>query len=267
MKFPYSLAAIDLDDTLLGPDHLISTRNANAIRALLEQGVTCVIASGRMHEATTRFADQLGLESPIISYNGAMVKRPHSGEVWRHVRLDAAPAAEVIAFCAEHGHHLNLYLDDHLYVAARTDWAEFYLRQTGSPMEVVGDLRRFAGSRPTKLILIDAPEVTDGLLPVFRERFGSGVYITKTNPEYLEFMNPEASKGAALEMVANRLGIARERVIAFGDGNNDIPMLKWAGRGVAMGTAKEHVRAIADDVAPPYDEDGLGIFIERMLEQ
>jgi hydroxymethylpyrimidine pyrophosphatase-like HAD family hydrolase len=80
-------------------------------------------------------------------------------------------------------------------------------------------------------------------------------------------MNPAASTGAALALVANRLGVAREEVIAFGDGNNDLPMIEWAGLGVAMGTARPHILAAADDIAPPYDEDGLGIYIERLLDR
>lgn len=265
MKFPYALAAIDLDDTLLGPDHQVSERNALAVRALAKRGVTCIIASGRMHESTTRFAADLGLDSPIISYNGSLVKHPRTGEVWRHMRVPAGPAANVVDYCSIHGHHLNYYLNDHLYVAAHTDWAEFYLRQTGSLMEDVGDLRDLSGSEPTKMILIDSPEATDRLLVHFQRQFGDSLYVTKTNPEYLEFMNPGASKGAALELVANRLGIAREATMAFGDGNNDIPMIEWAGLGVAMGTAKAHVQAAADTIAPPFDKDGLGIFIEQLM--
>ncbi len=265
MSPPYRLAAIDLDDTLLGQDHLISRRNARAVRAIAEAGVVCVIASGRMHEATTRFAEQLGLDAPIISYNGAMVKVPRTGEVWLHLRTPAEPADEVIRLCAKGGFHLNYYLDDHLYVAKRGPWAELYVRQTGSPMEEVGDLHRFMGSRPTKMILIDAPEVTDRLLLRFRERFGDSLYITKTNPEYLEFMNPEANKGRALALVAERLGIPQAETIAFGDGHNDLPMIRWAGLGVAMGTAKPQILKAAGYVAPPYDEDGLGLAIEEIF--
>ena len=226
-----------------------------------------MIASGRMHEATTRFADVLGLDGPIISYNGAMVKVVSSNEVWQHVRVPAEPAAEVVEFCALENRHLNFYLDDHLYVAERGRWAELYYRQTGSPMEPVGDLRRLIGREPTKMILIDSPETTDRLLVAFRERFGNRLYITKTNPEYLEFMNPAASKGSALEIVASRLGIAREEVVAFGDGHNDVPMIRWAGLGVAMGSGKPEAIAAADRVAAPFDENGFGMVVEELLSE
>jgi len=262
---PYRLAAIDLDGTLLGPDHRISPRNACAVRALKDHGVTCVIASGRMHQATVRFAEELGIDGPLISYNGAMVRDIRTREVWHHLRVPAEAAAEVIRFCAEHRYHLNYYLNDHLYVAERGPWAEFYVRQTGSPMEVIGDLLPLQGTEPTKMILIEAPDTIQHLLGVFRGRLGNVLYITRTNPEYLEFMNIQANKGSALELVAERLGVAREETLAFGDGENDIPMIRWAGLGVAMGDAASVVQSAADAIAPPHDEDGLGRLIEALI--
>lgn len=263
---PYRLAAIDLDGTLLNREHRIPPRNARAVQALAARGVVCVIASGRMHEATTRFYYELQLDAPIISYNGAMVKHPRTGEVWHHARVPADAAAEVVQFCTEQGFHLNYYLDDHLYVAQRGVWAEFYVRQTGSPMEVIEDLRALRGSAPTKMILIDTPQTTDRLLERFRRQFGSALYITKTNPEYLEFMNPATDKGVALALLAERLGIAREETLAIGDGNNDLPMIRWAGLGVAMQNASDAIRAQADRIARSFDEDGLALFLESLLD-
>src|SRR5262249_4695227 len=99
----------------------------------------------------------------------------------------------------------------------------------------------------------------------FRSCFGESLYVTTTNAEYLEFMHPSANKGSALEMVAAKLGISREETIAFGDGRNDLQMISWAGCGVAMFGAKTEVREAADIIAPPFDEDGLGIIIERLF--
>ena len=257
----FQLAAIDLDETLLGRDHRVSVLNARAVRAMADSGIVCVIASGRMHESTMQFAEELGLDAPIISYHGALVKHARTGEVWHHAPLSADAAAELISFCAESGRHLNYYLNDMVYVSQMGEWAEFYLRQTNSPMKAVGDLISLIGTEPTKLILIDTPEETDRLLAVFRERFGPSVSVLKTNPEYLEFMNPAANKGAALAFVADRLRIPREAVIAFGDGANDIEMIRWAGTGVAMGTARQNVREAADYIAPPFHEDGFALAV------
>ena len=261
----YRLAAFDLDGTLLGPNHEIPASNARAVLELAALGVVCVLASGRMHEATTRFADQLGLREPIISYNGAMVKHHGTGEVWLHKRVAAEAAAEVIRFCDERGHHLNYYLDDHLYMAKPGVWAERYLSQTRSPMEEISSLLAFCGTEPTKMILIDAPEVTDRLLIHFRKRFGDSLYITKTNPEYLEFMNPGANKGLALAHIAGRMGISREETAAFGDGENDRPMIEWTGLGVASGNAAPGIRSAADSVSESLEADWLATSIDQLL--
>ncbi len=224
-----------------------------------------MIASGRMHEATVRFADELGLKEPIISYNGAMVKDPVSNEIWRHITMPASCAEEITRFCIENGCHLNYYLDGHLYIREMSPWAKLYLDQTNSPYEILPDFESLYGSSPTKLILINSPEETNRLLSQFKEKYGDRLYITKSNPEYLEFMNPAATKASALEYLANRLGVAREEVIAFGDGGNDLPMIQWAGMGVAMYQARTAVKDAADRIAPPETEGGLGAFIEQLF--
>lgn len=264
-SLPYRLCAIDLDDTLLGPDHQISPRNAHAVHAVMALDATVVLASGRMHESTLRYADQLGLTTPIVSYNGAMVKTPHTNEVWLHERIAGELAAVVMDYCAEHQLQLNYYLDDHLYTATCTPWMKLYHDRTLSPVEVRPDLyTSLRGTSPTKLIIVDSPEKTDQLLPYFRDLFGSLLYITKSNDEYLEFMPPNANKGAALEVVATRLGLTAADTVAFGDSWNDVPMLRWAGLGVAVGNAKPELLAIADRVIPRSDEDGVGIALEEI---
>jgi len=150
VSLPYLLCAIDLDDTLLGPDHRISPRNARAVHAVMARGVTVIIASGRMHEATLRFADQLGLDTPIISYNGAMVKRPHTDDVWLHARIPAELAEIVVNYSREHDLQLNYYLDDHLYTLAYTPWMKLYHDRTLAPVEVRPDFYdRMRGMEPT----------------------------------------------------------------------------------------------------------------------
>ena len=266
LSLPYRLCAIDLDDTLLGPDHLISQRNARAIAATIAKGVTVMLASGRMHEATLAYARQLDLDSPIISYNGAMVKHARTGEVWLHERIPGDLATVVMDYCAEHGLQLNFYLNDHLYTAAYTPWIQLYHERTNSPVELLPDFTiTLRGAWPTKLIIIDTPETTDELLPYFQDLFGDSLYITKSNVEYLEFIPATADKGKALELVARRLGLPAADTIAFGDSWNDVPMLQWAGLGVAVGNAKPEALAAADRVIGLSAEDGVGIALKEIF--
>jgi len=263
----YQLAAIDLDGTLLhSHTHRVSPGNAAAIARLLAQDVTVVLASGRQHETVAAFAAELRVPdaTPIISYNGALV-RTLGGVDIAHQPLPADAAQTIVRFCAAHDRHLNYYLDDKLYVREATHWARLYQQRTGTVPHVVHDLTRFDGRRPTKLLLIDTNEVTDALMARFQAQFGDSLYITKTEDEYLEFMDAGVSKGVALARIAAALGVPQSQCVALGDSYNDASMLQWAGIGVAMGSGRDSLKAVADMIAPPADEDGVAAALDRLF--
>jgi Cof subfamily protein (haloacid dehalogenase superfamily) len=263
----YQLAAIDLDGTLLhSKTHDITPTNAAAVRQAADSGAIIVLASGRQWATIDVFAGKIGLppDAPIIAYNGAMI-RTHGGETWFHVPVPAAPSEQIVHFCAQGGYHLNYYLDDVLYIKEETHWSRLYEQRTGTEAHVTGDLGLMDGREPTKLLLIDTPETTDRLLARFQAEFGSSLYITKTDDEYLEFMQAGVSKGVALAHVARRLGIDATRCVAFGDSFNDIPMLEWAGLGVAMDNARPQLKLVAGLIAPPADENGVGQILATLF--
>jgi len=265
MALPYELIALDLDYTFLNAELRISPRNLAAVRRCTELGVKVVITSGRMFCSTMRFVHELGLETPAITYNGAYVKQESSGLVLLDEKLELEVARELVDFCAREDLNLNYYLDDTLYVAKITPWGELYSTRTGAPLHPVGDLRKLTDRPPTKVLIVAAPEriikLRDELMPKYETRS----YVTVSNVEYLEFMPRGADKGKALAVVAQYYGIPRERTIAFGDADNDIPMIRWAGLGVAMENARPAARAAADRIAPPHDQDGVAVVLEEIL--
>jgi len=262
---PYCLAAIDLDGTLLGSDHALSPGNAAAVRRAASTGALIVLASGRQWRTIDAFAGQLDLppEAPIIAYNGAMI-RTHGGETWFHQPLPADASRAIVHYCIAHDLHLNLYHDDVLYVQNDTVWGRLYRERTGTVPHVT-DLARFDGERPTKLLLIDTLEMTNRLLVHFQAEFGPSLYITKTEDEFLEFMDPDINKGVALAQIAGRLGLTAEQSAAFGDSYNDLPMVEWAGMGVAMENARPELKAVAQRVAPTADADGVGAVLDQLF--
>ena len=267
MPSPYRLCAIDLDDTLLGPDHKLSSRNARAIQAVRERGIIVLVASGRMFAAALPTARQLDLDTPIICYNGAMVKHPRTGEVWLEEQVEAGLAGELMDYCRDHHLQLNFYWNDLLYTAAYTSWLELYHKRTSAPVEILPAFyTELRGIAPTKLIIVDDPAVIDRLLPVFREKFAERLYVTKSNAEYLEFLPPKANKGSALAFVAERYGVTSDETIAFGDSWNDLPMMRWAGLSLAVGNAKPEVIAAANRTVLSNAEDGVGIALEEIFE-
>jgi len=259
------LVAIDLDGTLLGSDHALSERNLLAVTRITNSGVCVVLASGRQWHTIVKFAHQIGLpqSSPIIAYNGAMI-RTVGGETLYHQPVPAEAAQRIVRHCVAGGYHLNYYLDDVLYVRKETHWARLYEKRTGTTA-VVGALMRFDGRKPTKLLLIDTPETTNRLLKHYQEKYGKALYITKTDDEYLEFMNPAVSKGVALAEAAKRLGVSAEECAALGDSFTDLPMLEWAGVGIAVENAKPELKAVADLIAPANTADGVAIVLERLF--
>jgi hypothetical protein len=259
------LIALDLDGTLVPKSHDIPERNRQAVQRACAQGVTVVIATGRMHRSACQFVQRLGLEgTPIISYNGAMVRLPEGEKPLMHTPLAADLAAEIVARAVSEGHHLNYYLDDVLYVTHIEHWARLYQQRTGDLGQPVGDLRQFAGQVPTKLLLTTHPQEIEALLPVEQERYEGRAYVTRSMPEYLEYLSLEASKGRALEWLAGYLGVGREQIMACGDMLNDLPMIEWAGVGVAMAGAQEAVREAADFV-PVDPEAGVAEAIEKYI--
>lgn len=266
MPTNYKLCAIDLDDTLLGPDHQLSERSARTIRQCIDQGVIILVASGRMFAAALPTAQQLDLDTPIICYNGAMVKHPKSGHIWMEESVQPRLARQVMEFAYDHKLQLNFYWQDMLYTAAYTDWLKLYHERTSAPIQLEPDFyQRFRDTAPTKLIIVDAPDVIDGLLQPLRDRFGEELYVTRSNAEYLEFLPPGANKGTALEFVANRFGVTAEQTIAFGDSWNDLPMIQWAGLGIAVGNAKPDVKAAAQRTIGTNAEDGVAIALEEIF--
>jgi Cof subfamily protein (haloacid dehalogenase superfamily) len=263
----YRLAAIDLDGTLLhSGTHAVTEGNASAVRNAIKNGAFIVLASGRQWVTINKLAKQLDLpaEAPIIAYNGALI-RTSGGETWFHQPLPADASEKIVAYCAKHGYHLNYYLNDELYVRDHTKWVDIYYKRTGTMAHVTGDLGEFNGRQPTKLILVDTLETTTRLLAYFQAEFGETLYITKTEDEYLEFMDPHINKGAALAEIANRLNLTASECAAFGDSYNDTAMLEWAGLGIAMENARPELKAIAQRIAPPADDDGVGTTLAELF--
>ena len=264
-KISCRLAALDLDGTLLNDDHVVTDRNCEALRRLSAQGVAVVLVSGRMHQSILPISNQIGLENPIISYNGGMVKHAKTGEIFYHTPIAGAMAMELIEYAETLGVHLNFCLDDQLYIKEENQWSALYKYRTGVVATAVGDLRQLEGGEPTKMQLIDTPKKIDQLLIECKDAFGERLYVTRTQAEYIEFMNPEVSKGPALTALAGKLNISMDDVVAFGDGYNDESMMRAVGFSVGMGNCVNEIRACADYITETNHADGVALAVERLL--
>lgn len=272
--------ALDLDGTLLNRQGEASPDDAAALRRMSELGALVVIASGRMTAAIRPWYHRLGIDGPVLAYNGGMVRDSQArGEgVLFECALPARYGDWLIDYADEHHFHLNYYLHDKLYAKddpALRRFGDLYARQTGSVFAYVPSLRQFKGCDPTKIILITdpstpgrhAPRHRDELYQEFKARWEGEVSLFKTNPEYLEFLNRETDKGVGLAALAAAYSVPREDVIAFGDAGNDAPMLQWAGLGVAVANAFPEARPAADYISPyTNDQSAVARTLEEFVE-
>lgn len=263
-KKAYKLVAIDLDDTLLRGDLSISEGNIRAIRQAIGQGVTVMIATGRMYASALPFAKQLELDVPLITYQGALVKTSVSGEVLYEKLLDAQTAFAAIRIGREHGVHMQAYSQDRLYAQEANEHADAYTRLSRVPYHV-RDLMDVSAEGVPKLLYAGEPEFLDRFAPKVREALGNRANVFKSKPYFLEVTHPEATKGQALDYVVRRMGIARENVMAIGDSYNDIDMLEYAGLGIAMANAPEAIRRKADYVTGHHEQDGVAEALRRFV--
>jgi Cof subfamily protein (haloacid dehalogenase superfamily) len=267
---PIKLLALDLDGTLFAEDMIVSPRTRAALTAARAQGVHVALATGRTFASTEEIAADLDADAPLICYQGAWVRDRASGATLLHRTVPRAVAAEVIGLARAADWQCNLYVDDQLYIEQVKPEANvyFHLNRRTSPHPVPDLLEVLAAAplEPTKLILILPTEPdTDAVLAQMVAHFGERIYATKSYPFFAEIINPAVDKGTALAAVAAYLGVAQAETMAVGDGMNDLPMLQWAGLGVAMGQARPAVHAAADVVTTPLAEDGVAQAIERYI--
>jgi Cof subfamily protein (haloacid dehalogenase superfamily) len=252
MNFPYRLAAIDLDGTLLGPDKLISDQNAVAVRRLNENGARVIIASGRRHQNSIRFQRQLQLSGPIIACQGGLIRDGESGNVIEAHFLPQTVAREIAEGAESNGVQPIYYHLDHLYVPEGNNrWLDLYESRVGERAETLPSLSQLDGRRALKIVWYGDPVVLRKIRPELAARYQGKVDILSTESENLEFMPRGINKAAALEKVAREFGVPQEQVLAFGDAENDLQMLAWAGMGVAMRHGNPAAISAARMVSPP----------------
>ena len=190
-----------------------------------------------MFRSVRRYALAAGITDPVVCYQGAVVADPTTGEFLRHVPMPEPEAREVIAAVEALGYTILVYVDDELYVAHETPESDAYAGFQHLVAHPVGDLLAWLPKAPTKLVVVGDPHELDGLEIEMKARFGARLYVSKSLPHFLEFASPSVHKGSGLDFAAARVGFSREESVAFGDGENDVELLEWAGYGVAVANA------------------------------
>lgn len=247
---PKGMAFIDLDGTLLGPEKYVSVENAQAVERLRAAGFEIVIASGRHHENIVRMRDRVGPRDWVVSSQGAMVQHVKTHRMLHELILPAELALELMDFGRQKGLSLIGYHREGVFIEQESEWTDLYGKRCGWAPPL-GDLTKLAGTGFQKMLLSASGARIDEIEGEVLAKFAGRVYAVETDHEVIEFLSPKANKAAGAQALIDERGVLRENTVAFGDGNNDVELLEWAGFSVAMDHGWEAAKRAATLVSAP----------------
>ena len=275
MKIPFRLIAMDLDGTLLTTDKRLTERNRTAMEKAAEAGITVVPATGRIYAGVPEEIRTLPFIRYLILANGATVYDRETDKVLYSAEIPPETAINVLAWLDGFPVIYDCYQDDQGYMTAEM-WEKaeryapspIYLRMIRTLRKPVPDLKdhiREAGRSVQKLqAFCETTEEQILVLEKTAARFPE-LAVSSSVARNVEINDARANKGAALQALCDYLEIGTESAMAFGDGFNDLSMIRTAGTGVAMGNSVQAVLDTADLIAPDNDADGVGCMIETIL--
>jgi Cof subfamily protein (haloacid dehalogenase superfamily) len=254
------LIALDLDGTLLNSAEEISPGNRAAISAALRSGIRVVLVTGRGADAPEEFARDLGLNLPVICAHGALTKDFLANRVLGHIPVPLRYAVPMIEYAEANSLAAAVYVEERFH---RLKGTHRYMDDMHGPSwRDVVSFSEILHAPPTMIRFLGRDSVR-----AIREAFSDVPvhfkYETWGDFEELAVTSLEATKKNALERLCADLNITAEHVMAVGDSRNDVPMLRWAGVGVAMANASAEVRSGVAHVTDSNDDDGVARAIER----
>jgi Cof subfamily protein (haloacid dehalogenase superfamily) len=266
----YRLLALDVDGTLLDSRHRLRPRVTTAVRAAHASGLIVALATGKLLASVQPMLDQFGIAGPQIVLNGAATIESATGEALRFCPLDDARRRAILALvrATDPGVLISHFALDAIYVGEDQrdhPLLGIFAEYGEGPPIIVPDLDTTPLPACAKILLTEDPARLAALRSAITRRVPEDVAVTTTTPDFLEFFDVAAGKGQALAALRATLGIAKEEILAMGDGENDVPLLREAGMPIAMANGMASAHAAALRIAPSNDEDGAAVIIEALL--
>ncbi|MEK4083291.1 Cof-type HAD-IIB family hydrolase [Psychrobacillus sp. FSL K6-1415] len=262
------LIVLDLDGTLLTDEKVISAKTKNILQQAKNEGHEVMIATGRPYRSSEMYYKELGLSTPIVNFNGAFVHHPRNSS-WKtlHTPIDLKVVKQVVEAVESYSikNMLAEVLDDvYLHYHDEKILSAFSL---GNPQVTTGDLKSLLKTDPTSLLIHAEEDSVDLVRQHLRDVHAEVIDHRRWGAPWdvIEIVKHGLNKAVGLSHVSEYLNIPQERIIAFGDEDNDLEMIEYAGVGVAMGNAIRPLKTIANEVTLSNNEDGIAeLLIERL---
>ena len=261
---PVRLVASDLDGTLLLPDRTLSPRTVRVLREVVAAGIVLVLVSARPPRSIRPLAQQLQAKGLAVCANGALIYDLDSDTVVKHTSCEPEIISALVARLREAAPGVRFAVELVGGYGCESGYVEWN-PAVWSDSPVVEDALTLCTAPIVKLIARHPELELDALLELTHTLGGNLIGATHSGGGVVEIAAAGVHKASALAWLAESLGIERHEVVAFGDMPNDLAMLQWAGRGVAVANAHADVLAAADEVTLSHVEDGVAVTLERLL--
>lgn len=265
----YKMIVLDIDGTLTNDEKKITPKTLDALKKAQENGVILVLASGRPVAGLEKLKKELKMDTHhgiLLAYNGGKLLDAQSGTVLYEKAIPMERAKAVLRHLEQFPVSPMVMKEKCLYVPNKDGYMADY-ESIINDLEVVetGTLSEFLNFNPVKILTAAPNEVLlehmEKITAPFQEKFAFAM----SAPFYLECNMKGINKAASLDRVCQSIGIDSKEIIAFGDAQNDISMVTYAGMGIAMGNACEELKDIADDITLSNNEDGIAAALEKYL--
>jgi 5-amino-6-(5-phospho-D-ribitylamino)uracil phosphatase len=266
-KKPY-LIALDLDGTLLKDDKTISPFSKEILAKAREAGHIVCISTGRPFRSSSIYYDELQLDTPIVNFNGAFVHHPKD-DAWGvyHSPLELSVVKNIIDTAEKHHiHNMLAEIIDDLFIHFH-DEKLIDVFNMGNPKITIGDLREKLGSDVTSILIHAEEDEVEKIRHYLSDVHAEVVDHRRWAAPWhvIEIIKYGVNKATGLKKIADYYQIPQERIIAFGDEDNDFEMIEYAGQGIAMGNAIHPLKIKANDVTKTNEEDGVAHYLQKAL--
>ena len=274
----YKMVCIDMDGTLLGKDRKISEKNKEVIKRAHKKGVEIVVTTGRIYNNAAYFSHILGVKSPVIAANGAIVREKENDKIIYEGYIPKLDCLEIIEVLNKYKITFQLYTTDTIYVSnilSKIGTELFMTKQIGYEMLKIkyvlvkknGDWKKILETDNCKITkcIAFSPNIKK-INAVNSELIKmNNITICGSGKRSIEINYKNISKGNAVRALGEYYGISKNEIMCIGDNENDISMIKYAGLGVAMGNAIGELKLVADYVTDTNNEDGVAKAIEKFI--
>ncbi|MGB3368521.1 MAG: Cof-type HAD-IIB family hydrolase [Acidaminobacteraceae bacterium] len=270
----YKMIYSDLDGTLLNSKKEISNDNKEIITKLGDVGIIFGIATGRIYPAAKIYAKELNLNSPIICCNGALVVDPRNDHAVISNAINNSKVKEIVNIIKKYDVYFHFYTIDTIY-AERSEYIIEYFKELSKGKAEDEKVKTVINSSVTDLItedmqifkvgvFVDDSKKSNEMIEELQQIEDISAY--KSLGHIFDIVAEGVDKGRALEQLGELLNVKREEIMVFGDNENDINMIKYAGMGIAMENSKDDVKAVSNYIAKTNDEDGVFYGVKNFIE-